>query len=71
MKSEQLEFACVVKNFRSPAVRLGGGFDITQHGANVNGLAVVTAVIFTEPLHFNSRFWICDFHNEHKSPRPS
>ena len=30
---------------------LRGGFDIAQDGADVNRLAMVTAVIFAEPFH--------------------
>ena len=34
-----------------PAGFLGGDFDIAQHGADVNHLAVVATVIFAELLH--------------------
>jgi hypothetical protein len=40
-----------VKNFRSPAVLLRGGFDLAQHGAEGDRLAMVTAVIFAKFLH--------------------
>jgi threonine aldolase len=32
-------------------VRSGRGFDVVQHGADVNRLAVVTAVIFAKLFH--------------------
>ena len=51
MEGEQVEFALLSKRFGSPAVLLRGGFDVAQHGADVNRLAVVTAVIFAKPFH--------------------
>ena len=51
IKSEQPEFAGVVKNFQTPATPLRGGFDVMQDGADINCLAVVAAVIFAELLH--------------------
>jgi hypothetical protein len=47
----QFEFAGVMENFRRPAMSLRGGFDRAQHGADVNRLAVVAAVVFAELLH--------------------
>ena len=51
MEGEQVEFALLTKCFGGPAVLLRGGFDVAQDGADVNRLAVVTAVIFAKPLH--------------------
>jgi len=51
MEGEQVEFALVAKRLGSPAVLLGGGFDFAQDGADVNRLAMVTAVIFAESFH--------------------
>ena len=51
MEREKFEFAGDMKNFRSPAVLLRGGFDVAQDSADVNGLAVVTAMIFAQLLH--------------------
>ena len=51
MEGEQVEFVLLPKHFRCPAVLLRGGFDIAQDGADVNRLAMVTAVIFAEPFH--------------------
>ena len=47
MEGEQVEFALLPKRLECPAMLMRGGFDVAQHGANVNRLAVVTAVIFT------------------------
>jgi hypothetical protein len=51
MEREKFELRRLVENFQSPAMRLGGGFDIAQDGADVNRLAMVTIVIFAEPFH--------------------
>ena len=51
MEGEQAEFALLAKSFDGPAVLPGGDFDEAQHGANVNRLAVVTAVIFAQTFH--------------------
>ena len=51
MECEQMEFALLAEYLRSPTVLFGRGFDVAQHGANVNRLAVVTAVIFAESFH--------------------
>jgi hypothetical protein len=40
-----------MESFRSQAVRLRRDFDLAQHGAEVNPLAVVAAVVFAESLH--------------------
>ena len=40
-----------MKNFRSPAVPLRRHFDLAQHGAEVNRLAVVAAVILVGLWH--------------------
>ncbi len=51
MQREPVEFAVGEKGFPAPAVLPGGGFDVAQHGADVNPFAVVAAVIFAESLH--------------------
>jgi len=51
MESKEFEFACFMKNFRSPAVLPRGDFDIAQDGADINRLAVVAAMIFAELFH--------------------
>jgi hypothetical protein len=51
MEGEQFEFALLAECLDRPAVRLGDGFDLAQNGVDVNGFAVVTAVIFAEPFH--------------------
>ncbi len=51
MKCEPFEFSGFVKNFRSPAVLSRRSFDVAQHGANINRLAVIAAMIFAELLH--------------------
>ena len=51
MQREQFEVADFVKQFRSPTMLLRRRFHVTQHGADVNRLAVVAAVIFAELLH--------------------
>ena len=51
MQREQIEFALLAEYLRSPAMRLRGDFDVAQHGADVNGFAVVAAVIFAKPFH--------------------
>ena len=51
MEGEQVEFAFFSEGLGSPAMLLRGGFDVVQDGADVNRLAVVTAVIFAELLH--------------------
>ena len=51
MEGEQVEFALLPKYLGGPVVLLRGGFDLAQNGADVNRLAVVTAVIFAEPFH--------------------
>ena len=55
MQREPFEFSGFVKNFGSPAVRLRRGLDVAQHGADVNRLAVVAAVIFAEPFHYGDQ----------------
>ena len=51
MEGEQVEFTLPPKCLGGPAVLLRGDFDIAQHGADVNRLAVVTAVIFAQFFH--------------------
>ena len=51
MQREPFEFARLVKNFRSPAVRLRRRRDRAQPGADVNRLTMIAAVIFAELLH--------------------
>ena len=51
MQCEPIKIFCRMKKFGSPAMLFGGGFNLTQRGADVNRLAVVAAVIFTEFLH--------------------
>ena len=51
MQREPFELGIFMKNFRTPAVRQRGDFDLSQDGADVNRLAVVAAVIFAELLH--------------------
>ena len=51
MEGEQVEIALLAECLGGPAVPLRGGFDLAQDGADVNRLAVVAAVIFTEPFH--------------------
>src|SRR5476651_2017378 len=51
VQRKQFQAAGCVKQFGSPAMRLRGGFDVAQHGADVNRLAVIAAVIFAELLH--------------------
>ena len=51
MQREQFQIAGLVKQFGSPAVFLRGSLDVAQHGANVNRLAMIAAVIFVELLH--------------------
>jgi hypothetical protein len=47
----QVEFVLLPECLGGPAMLLRGGFDIAQDGADVNRLAMVTAVIFAEPFH--------------------
>jgi len=51
MEGEQVEFALLTKSLGSPAVLLRRNFNVAQDGADVNPLAVVAAVIFTESFH--------------------
>ena len=51
MQCEQSQVAGFVKQFGGPTVRLRGGLDIPQHGADVDRLAVVAAMISAELLH--------------------
>ena len=51
MEGEQVEFVLLPKCLGGPAVLLRGGFDVAQDGADVNRLAVVTAVVFIQALH--------------------
>ena len=51
MQGDQIEFSLLAERLGYPAVLVCGGFDIMQHGADVNRLAVVTTVIFAELLH--------------------
>jgi hypothetical protein len=51
MEREGVELRRLAKHLGTPAVLLRGGFDITQHGADVNRLAVVAAVVFAGLLH--------------------
>ena len=51
MEGEQVEFVLLSICLGGPAVLLCGGFDVAQDGADVNRLAVVTAVIFIQTLH--------------------
>jgi hypothetical protein len=51
MQREQVEFALLAECLRSPAMQLRGDFDVAQHGVDVDGVAVVTAVIFAKPFH--------------------
>lgn len=51
MECQPFEFASFLKNFRSPTVRLRRRFDLAQHGAGINRLAVIATVIFAELLH--------------------
>jgi hypothetical protein len=51
MQREQIQVAGLVKQFGSPAVRLRGGPGLAQHGADVNRLAVIAAVIYAQLLH--------------------
>ena len=47
----QLESVKLVENLRQPAVADGGVFAGAEHGADVNRLAVIAAVVFAEFLH--------------------
>ena len=61
MEGEQVEFVLLPKCLGGPAVLLRGGFDVAQDGADVNRLAVVTAVIFVEPFHiYDLRYTNCE-----------
>lgn len=51
MQGEQFLAADPVEEIRSPAALQRGRFDVAQHGVDVNRLAVVAAVVFTELLH--------------------
>ena len=51
MEGGQVEIALPPKRLECPAMLLRGGFDVAQDGADVNRLAVITAVIFAELLH--------------------
>jgi len=51
MEREQFQAAGLVEQLGSPAVGQRGGFDVAQHGMDVNRLAVVAAVIFAKLLH--------------------
>ena len=51
MQLMPFETILLVENFRSPAIRLRGGYDLAQHSVDVNRLAVVAAVIFAKLLH--------------------
>ena len=51
MEGGQVEIALPPKRLECPAMLLRGGFDVAQDGADVNRLAVIAAVIFTELLH--------------------
>jgi hypothetical protein len=51
VQREPSESAVDPKCLHRPAVWRRGGFHAAQHGADVNGLAVVAAVIFAESLH--------------------
>jgi hypothetical protein len=66
MEGEQVEIALLAECLGGPAVLLRGDFDIAQDGADVNRLAAVTAVIFTEPFH-NLRFTIYELRVKHQN----
>ena len=51
MQRGPFKIAVRVKNFRSPAVLLRRSFNLAQHGAEGNCLAVIAAVIFAKFLH--------------------
>jgi hypothetical protein len=51
MEGGQIEFVLFPIRLERPAVLLGGGFDVAQHGADVNRFAAVTAEIFAKLLH--------------------
>ena len=50
-QGKQLELVLLPEGFPGPAVLLRRQFDLLQHRANINRLAVVTAVIFAELFH--------------------
>ena len=51
MEGKQVKFTLLPKCLGGPAVLLGGDFDFAQDSADVNRLAMVAVVIFTELLH--------------------
>jgi len=51
MKSQPGETGLFVENLLRPSKFPGGGFDVAQHGADVDRLAVIAAVVFAELLH--------------------
>lgn len=51
MEREQIEFALLAKRLTRPTVRLRLRFDVAQHGADVNRLAVVAAFVPAKFLH--------------------
>jgi len=51
MQRQPFEISLRVENFRRPTIFLCGGCDVALNGANINRLAVVTAVVFAKFLH--------------------
>ena len=60
MQREQFEVAGFVEQFGRPTVFLRRDFDIAQHAADVNRLAVIAAVIYAEFLHAENFTQSCD-----------
>lgn len=51
MQGEPIEAAFGMENLRGPAAGSGGSLDFAEHGVDVNGLAMVTVMIFAKFLH--------------------
>ena len=51
MKGDQIELALLAECFNGPTLLLRCDFNVPQHGADINRLAVVTTVIFAKSFH--------------------
>jgi hypothetical protein len=51
LQGQPFEITSLVEDLRSPAILLRRGFEVTQHGANINRFAEVCTLVFAESLH--------------------
>ncbi len=51
MKGDQIELGLPAECFNGPILLPRCDFNITQHGTNINRLAVVTTAIFAKSFH--------------------